>query len=241
MVVRLARAGLREIVVATLGLACVVGAASWLLGWGWYGWVAVAIAAPVWLWVLYFFRDPDRTIPAGPGLFVSPADGVVTDVTPVGPESELGCAGVRIGVFMSIFSVHVNRAPCDAEVTATAHAPGDFLDVRNPAGWSRNESVTISLAYQRHPLVVRQIAGLVARRIVCDCRTGDALRRGQRLGMIKFGSRLELLLPEELNAEVCVSVGQKVLAGSSVLASHSPIRSVPAGVGHRKDSDAQVR
>jgi phosphatidylserine decarboxylase len=182
----------------------------------------VAIVLIVYLWVLWFFRDPDRVVPSGPGLFVSPADGTVSDITQIGPESELGRPGVQIGIFMSIFSVHVNRAPCDGAVEFVTHRAGAFLDARDPAASCRNESATIALCYQSgtqtYRVVMRQVAGLIARRIVTDVAKGAGISRGQRVGMIKFGSRCELLLPAELAGRVLVKVGQKVSAGGTVLA-----------------------
>ena len=172
--------------------------------------------------MLFFFRDPERVPPSEPGLFISPADGRVADITPLGPQSALKSDGVQIGVFMNVFNVHVNRMPCDARVKQVTHLPGAFMDVRNPVAAEKNESVTIELAVTHegveYLVIVRQIAGLVARRIVTCCEPGDTCTRGQRFGMIKFGSRLELLLPKELAGEIPVEIGQKVLAGETVLA-----------------------
>ncbi len=188
----------------------------------WFAVPVVAVFAGVWLWVLWFFRDPTRTIPAGDGLFVSPADGVVTDITPLGADSELGCEGVRIGVFMSLFDVHVNRVPCDGVVARMASNVGKNLDVRRRDAWRLNESHLLLLDHAAdgatYPVGVRQVAGLVARRIVCRVAPGDRLSRGQRFGLIKFGSRLELLLPSALGAEPVVRIGQRVRAGSTPLA-----------------------
>lgn len=185
-------------------------------------WIPVVLAAIFWGWVLWFFRDPCRKIPGDPGLFVSPADGTVTDITPLGPESALGRPGVQIGVFMSVFSVHVNRVPCEGVVKSVQHQEGRFLDARDPAASEKNESATITLAYTHHgqtyPVVFRQIAGLVARRIVTDLQAGQSVQRGEKMGMIKFGSRGELLLPAELAGEIRVQVGQYVHAGSTILA-----------------------
>ena len=146
----------------------------------------------------------------------------MSDITQVGPESELGRPGVQIGVFMSVFSVHVNRSPCDGAVEFVTHRAGAFLDARDPAASCRNESTTIALCYQSdgqaYRVVMRQVAGLIARRIVTDLAKGTNVSRGQRVGMIKFGSRCELLLPAELADRVLVRVGQKVRAGSTVLA-----------------------
>ncbi|MCK4601782.1 MAG: phosphatidylserine decarboxylase, partial [Phycisphaerae bacterium] len=139
----------------------------------------VAAMAPVlfWLYVVAFFRDPDRATPTGPGLFVSPADGCVTDVTPLGPDSPLGRDGVQIGIFMNLFDVHVNRSPADARVERIVHRKGIFLDARDPQAAERNESATIYMTCvadgAEFPVIVRQIAGLIARRIVTDISAGQ--------------------------------------------------------------------
>jgi phosphatidylserine decarboxylase len=171
--------------------------------------------------LLWFFRDPDRQPPGGPELLTSPADGRVTDITPIGAESPLGCPGVKIGIFMSIFDVHVNRSPADARVEHVQHSPGVFLDARNPLSAERNESATIFLSIRQdgnaYPLVIRQVAGLIARRIVTDLREGQPLARGQRIGMIKFGSRMEVFVPRDLSPRVLVKVGDHVQAGRTAL------------------------
>ena len=188
------------------------------------GWFAVLLPLPVLLWlgVVWFFRDPERAAPRAPGLLLSPADGHVADITEIGPDSPLGRNGVKIGIFMSVFDVHVNRSPAAVRVGHMEHTRGAFLDVRDPQAPLRNESTTIHLTHQRDgeawPLVVRQIAGLIARRIVTDLAEGQDLSRGQRIGMIKFGSRLELMAPRELAVRVPVQIGQRVRAGQSVLA-----------------------
>ncbi len=214
--------GRREWLAAT-AVAVVGCAALGVLAWR-VGWLCLLPGVPIvllWLWVVWFFRDPQRVVPDGPGLFVSPADGTVTDVTPVGADSPLGAEGVRIGVFMSIFDVHVNRAPCDGHVESVEHRDGVFLDARKPEAAFRNESTTIRLTHALHgtdyPVVVRQVAGLIARRIVTDLREGQAVRRGERMGMIKFGSRLELLVPRALAGAVRVAVGDRAVAGRTVL------------------------
>jgi len=221
LALRLTPYGRRELVLATILLAALAGGGAYLARTHW-AWLAVtAVAAAVWVWVISFFRDPDRDTPTGEGLFISPADGCVADITPLGPDSPLGRAGVQVGVFMSVFDVHVNRAPCDGVVTAVAHEAGAFLDARDPAASQRNESATITLSHPHgdryYPIVFRQIAGLVARRIVTDLRPAQNVRRGQRMGMIKFGSRVELLVPEELAGQVRVQVGQRVRAGQTIL------------------------
>lgn len=219
----LTKYGARELAIGTLALGTGVAVSAWAAArFSPWLWALAACDLAVWAWVLAFFRDPERLAPPGDGLFVSPADGRVSDITPLGADSLLGCPGIQIGVFMNVFNVHVNRAPCDGEVVSVTHRDGAFLDVRDPHASERNESTAIHLRHshggQAYPVVVRQIAGLVARRIVTDLAAGQTLRRGQRIGMIKFGSRLELLLPESLAAEIRVSVGQKVRAGQTVLA-----------------------
>jgi phosphatidylserine decarboxylase len=187
----------------------------------WLYWPVAPVPALLWIWVLWFFRDPNRALPEGPERYVSPADGVVTDITPVGPDSPLGTEGIQVGVFMSVFDVHVNRAACDGRIDRIEHRDGTFLDVRKPEGWEKNESTTIYLTTEiqgrSYPVVIRQIAGLVARRIVTDLTEGQDVQRGRRIGMIRFGSRCELLVGNALHPVVEVRVGQKVRAGASVL------------------------
>jgi len=187
-------------------------------------WIGLLLLPPtvVYVWLLWFFRDPEVRGPEEEGLFLTPADGIVADITPVGKDSELGCDGVRIGVFMSIFNIHVNRMPCDGRIEEVVHHPGEFLDVRRTEAYERNESTTIRLSHRFrgtvYPVVVRQIAGLIARRIVTCLKPGQELARGQRFGMIRFGSRLELLLPEPLAGNIRVRVGDRARLGETVLA-----------------------
>ena len=175
----------------------------------------------VWVWVAAFFRDPERRVPAGEGLLISPADGLVVDIDPVGPEGPLGCDGTKIGIFMSVFDVHVNRSPVDGAIVSVSHKDGAFFDARRSDASERNESATIQMCYRHcgseYPLVVRQIAGLIARRIVTDLSEGQTVQRGERIGMVKFGSRVELLVPGELVGEVAVGLGQRVRAGQTIL------------------------
>jgi len=225
---KVTRYGLKIVIIATvlaLGLCAAVLAFVRFLPW----WATVAILAPdlvIYFWVLWFFRDPERDVPQDPGLFISPADGRIADITNIGPDSELGRDGVRIGVFMNIFNVHLTRCPVDGVVESIEHRPGLFLDVRDPHASERNESTTICLKYDHqgveYPVVFRQIAGLVARRIVTDLSEGQAVTRGQRVGMIKFGSRLELLVPAELVGTVCVNIGQVSRGAETILVDSAP-------------------
>jgi phosphatidylserine decarboxylase len=171
--------------------------------------------------VLYFFRDPRRDVPTQPGLLVSPADGTVAEVTPVDHDDFIGGPAVRIGIFLSVFNVHINRAPAACRVIRLQYHPGAFLNALNPESAIRNENLWIGLEEEAPPhrrLVVRQIAGLIARRIVCNLRSGEVVARGHKFGMIKLGSRTELILPRQSGLEIEVSVGQKVAGGSTILA-----------------------
>lgn len=168
------------------------------------------------LFVLSFFRDPERKVPGGPETAVSPADGKVTDIEEV-DEPFLGGRALRIGIFLSVFNVHVNRVPLDGTVKEVRYQPGEFLDARKPECKDRNESNFVGFEGPMGLFGVRQITGYVARRIVCPLAEGDEVARGERMGMIKFGSRTELLVPVDAPVEVDVEVGQAVRGGSSVL------------------------
>jgi phosphatidylserine decarboxylase len=173
------------------------------------------------VFVLYFFRDPRRTVPTGPGLVVSPADGTVAEITELAYDEFVGGPAVRIGIFLSIFNVHMNRSPAEARVIRLQYHPGAFLNALDPLSAIRNENLWIGLEEEQPPhrrLIVRQIAGLIARRIVCNLRSGEVVARGHKFGMIKLGSRTELILPIEDHLQVLVRVGQKVHGGATVLA-----------------------
>jgi len=194
-------------IVAAIGL--VIGYA---FGW-WILWVPCLIALVL---LLGFFRDPPRRVPQIPGAVVSPADGKVTAIT-VNQDPEAGPAGGPvISSFLSVLDVHINRAPYAGRITGLRYRPGDFLNALNVDSGKRNEANWIFMECGRHHLTVRQIAGLIARRIVCRVRKGDRVRRGQRIGLIRFGSRTELYLPPE--ARVQVEVGQRVSGGRTVVA-----------------------
>ena len=174
--------------------------------------------------VVYFFRDPQRKIPQDAGLMVSPADGKIAEITPLEHDSFIGGPAVRIGIFLSIFNVHLNRVPCGARVLSLRYLPGKFLNALKPESARENESMWIGLedaGQSRRRLIVRQITGQFARRIVCGLRPGETLARGQQFGMIKLGSRTELILPATEGLKIVVEVGQRVAAGSSVLARYA--------------------
>jgi phosphatidylserine decarboxylase len=174
--------------------------------------------------VVWFFRDPPRRVPDAPGLVVSPADGTIAEVVEIEDDTFIGGPAVRIGIFLSIFNVHINRAPVRSRVIALHYSPGEFLNALNPESAIRNENLWIALEEEEsphRPLVVRQIAGLIARRIVCELRPGEVVDRGQKFGMIKLGSRTELIVPREVGLEICVKAGEKVKGGATVLARYN--------------------
>lgn len=180
------------------------------------GWIGVGLT----VWVYYFFRDPVRVTPTREGLMVSPADGVVSLLEPAVPPAELGLGDrpmVRISVFMSVFNCHVNRLPMAGRITRVAYRPGKFLNASLDKASSDNErnGLAVELADGRSYGVV-QIAGLVARRILCEVVEGQSLMTGERFGLIRFGSRLDIYLPEGVSPLVCI--GQTMIAGETVLA-----------------------
>jgi phosphatidylserine decarboxylase len=180
------------------------------------GWIGVILT----VWCYYFFRDPERVTPTGPGLIISPADGIVSLIEPAIPPAELGMADeplTRVSVFMNVFNCHVNRAPIAGEITAVAYRPGKFFNASLDKASVDNErnSLCIRMADGRSVAVV-QIAGLVARRIVCFVKPGAEMQTGERFGLIRFGSRLDVYLPH--GVEPMVKVGQTMIAAESVIA-----------------------
>ncbi|HOM53787.1 MAG TPA: phosphatidylserine decarboxylase [Phycisphaerae bacterium] len=169
---------------------------------------------------LLFFRDPRRCAPADPKLLVAPADGRATDITCIEHDPELGTAAVKISIFLSVLDVHVNRSPCSGIVQSVEHRRGHFFDARDARAGTANEANTIVIKPDEsgiHRVIVRQIAGRIARRIVCLVRPGDRVECGQRIGMIKFGSRTDLLIPSN-SCEPMVNVGDRACGAVTVLA-----------------------
>lgn len=208
--------GYREIAAATAALAAAAGALGWLVS----PYLAIPCAL-IWIWVLAFFRDPDRSATVAPGDLCAPADGTVTEITELDGYDFIEGHALRIGIFLSLFNVHVNRSPCAGRVRSRSYRRGEFLDARHPESGRRNEAMTLVVDPDPPlpgPVVVRQVAGLVARRIVCHAHEGDQLLPGARFGMIKFGSRTELILPRRETTEVLVTVGDKVRGGLTILA-----------------------
>ena len=186
---------------------------------------AVGAVFSAWLWWFFFllffftvafFRDPERMAPPDPNLIVAAADGTVVDIVESDETQVLKTRTRRVGIFLSIFDVHTNRAPIDGRVVYRQHREGLCLDARRADCSEKNESMTWAFENPRVTIVVRQITGAIARRIVAWAQMGDELKKGERFGMIRFGSRTELYLP--LNAEVLVKTGDHVLGGSTIIA-----------------------
>jgi len=179
-----------------------------------------ALLASVCIWVLAFFRDPHRTVPADTNLLLAPADGKITDIEIVDENDFIGAKVLRIGIFLSIFDAHINRAPCNVKVEKITYKQGKYKNAKNPQSGLLNESNNLGLVRTDSPqqrLIVRQISGAIARRIVCEVSEGQVLTGGQKFGMIKFGSRTELYLPARENARCLVRIGDKVKAGLTPL------------------------
>ena len=187
-------------------------AAGVLVGW---------LTSPVWalpacllaLFFLWFFRDPERSIPDSSGAVVSPGDGKVTDVSSV---SLNGISRTRISIFLSVFDVHVNRSPVAGTIRDVRYQKGKFLNAMSPASAEHNEQNTVTVEGDGQTVIFKQIAGLLARRIVFNKKAGDRVERGERVGLIKFGSRVDVLL--DASARMQIKVGDRVKGGSSVLA-----------------------
>ncbi len=194
-------------------------------------WVVIvieAVLAAVLIWVLMFFRDPERFCPSEPNLLLAPADGRVTDIETVDEDGFIGGPALRIGIFLSIFNVHLNRAPCNARVETITYKKGKYINAMNPQSGRINESNNLGLVRTDSPeekLIVRQISGAIARRIVCATTEGWELAGGEKFGMIKFGSRTELYVPisscvscdAQYEIKCLVQIGDKVKAGLTPL------------------------
>src|SRR5713226_10385825 len=187
----------------------VLGGVGLLLHW----YVAASVLVFLAAFVFSFFRDPERIIPAGPGAVVSPADGRVVVVT---DEENAGRAGQRVSIFLAIWNVHVNRSPAAGTITALEYRPGKFLAAMRERASVENEQNVFTLSTDAGEMVFKQIAGLIARRVVSWKKPGENVARGERIGLVRFGSRVDVWVPKE--AEILVNVGENVKGGSSVLA-----------------------
>lgn len=179
-------------------------------------WVGLIISA----WCLYFFRDPERVVPDEVGVLISPADGTVCSVSSVVPPAELGMGTeerTRITIFLSVFNVHVNRVPAAGEITASAYVPGKFLNAAAENASEENERQLVRMTTEDgKDIAFAQIAGLVARRILCDLKEGDVVARGDRFGLIRFGSRTDIYL--DTSQAATVKVGQTMIGGETIIA-----------------------
>lgn len=211
---RFAREGLIFIllagVIALGGIAVAAGHGSW----GW--WLLAIVLVVIALWVGYFFRDPERTGDRGERLVVSPADGRVVMITEVDEPAFLHGRALRISIFMNIFNVHVNRYPVDGVVEYVHYNPGKFMNAAKDKASLENEQMSVGIQSGDNRILVRQIAGLIARRIVNYAHVGDQCAQGARMGIIRFGSRVDVFMP--VTAHVCVAIGDRPLAGTTVLA-----------------------
>jgi phosphatidylserine decarboxylase len=208
----------------------VLGGAAYLAQWMIVAVVLVCLA----LFVFSFFRDPERVIPAEPGAIVSPGDGRVVVVT---DEEDAGRPGKRISIFLAVWNVHVNRAPAAGVITRMEYRPGKFLAAMRERASMENEQNVFTLSTDAGDMVFKQIAGLIARRVVSWKQEGERVARGERIGLVRFGSRVDVWLPKD--AEILVRVGENVKGGSSVLA-HWPAKAVSSHLSDQQSSDADA-
>ncbi len=197
-----------RLIFATLGVLLLV---SWFIS----GWLSLLFVILI-LYTFAFFRDPERATPTDPDLVIAAADGAISDIIEIEENEILKTKTRRVGIFLSIFDVHTNRAPIEGRITYRQHHEGLCLDARSTECSDKNEAMTWAFQNSRATIVVRQLTGAIARRIVAWSKVGDDLQKGERFGMIRFGSRTEVYLP--LNAEILVKVGDHVSGGSTIIA-----------------------
>ncbi len=197
--------------------------AAWAaVRWNGWWWVATVPLLVVSVWLLVFFRDPARAGPRGERLVIAPADGRIVSVVETEEPSYLKARAARVSIFMSVFDVHVNRYPVSGTVVYRHYNAGRFLHAAAEKASLDNEQSSIGITGPHGPLLVRQIAGLIARRIVTDGQVGDSAQQGARLGLIRFGSRVDVYLPLASRPRVVVRVGDRVAAGATVVAEYGP-------------------
>ena len=225
-----ARTGLAELFVFSLlffggaaGLGWLTIRQGWSGFWGWISWLAVTALFVIGVLIVWFFRNPQRKIPEDEGLVVSPADGKVVAIEELEHDDFIGGPAVEIGIFLSIFNVHINRIPIAGRVIGLKYKEGKYLNALRPESAKENEQLAVKIEGTEAPhrrMIVRQITGAIARRIVCWLKPGDELSKGEQFGMIKLGSRTELVLPKEEGLKFLVKIGDHVQAGSSILAEY---------------------
>jgi phosphatidylserine decarboxylase len=209
-----AREGITFIVIAAL--VAVAAYAAALTRRSWPLWLLAFAITLVALWVAYFFRDPERTGDRGPRLVIAPADGKVVMITDVDEPTFLHGRATRVSIFMNVFSVHVNRYPVSGTVRYVFNSPGKFLNAATEQSSLENEQTSVGLEAGQHRVLVRQIAGLIARRIHTYSREGERVEQGERMGLIRFGSRVDVFVPP--GSAVTVKVGDSTIAGTTVIA-----------------------
>lgn len=223
MRIPLTKYGLPQVAVFPLALIAVMLTVAVFVDIMWLFYCVEIVLAIVLLWVLAFFRDPVRDGPpdTDANILIAPADGKITDIEQVQEDTFIQGKALRIGIFLNIFNVHINRMPCTAAVEKIVYKPGKYKNAMTPASARVNESNDIMLTRlggNAEKIIVRQISGAIARRIVCEAKEGDDFTGGQKFGMIKFGSRTELYIPAEQNIDCLVKIGDKVKAGITVMA-----------------------
>lgn len=200
------------------GFLLITGVASvlWIYFTSYFSLITFCLSFGLTIFMVFFFRDPERKIPEGEGIFVSPADGKVILIKDVYEKDYLKDDAKEISIFMSPVNVHVNRAPCSGNVSVVKYSPGRFMAAYRDTASMNNENIIMVLDGKEGRVLVRQVAGFIARRAVCRVKVGDVLRRGERYGIIKFGSRLDVYLPKD--TKIMVKLGDKVKAGETVIA-----------------------
>ena len=202
-----------------IGIATLAAAAAFTLALArrsWTLWLLAVIVTVMALWVAYFFRDPERTGDRGASLVVAPADGRLIMLAEVDEPAFIQGQAIRMSIFMSVFNVHVNRYPVDGVVRYVHYGKGKFINAAAEKSSLENEQMSVGIESGKHRVLVRQIAGLIARRIVTYSKVGDLVRQGDRMGIIKFGSRVDVFVPSD--ARVLAKVGDLTTAGTTVLA-----------------------
>ncbi len=202
-----------------IGTAMAIAAAAFALALfrrSWALWLLALALTVIALWVAYFFRDPERTGERGPQIVVAPADGKLIMITEVDEPSFIGGRAIRLSIFMNVFNVHVNRYPVDGTVKHLHYNPGKFLNAAAEKSSLENEQSSVGIESGSYRILVRQIAGLVARRIVTYSREGEQVKQGDRMGLIRFGSRVDVFMP--VGATLKVPLGTLTTAGTTVLA-----------------------
>ncbi|MGH7753677.1 MAG: phosphatidylserine decarboxylase family protein [Gemmatimonadales bacterium] len=209
-----------------IAIAWALAGALWFAAWKWWGggwaWAVPGVWTAAALWVIAFFRDPVPHGPRGDALVLAPAAGTIVHITEITEPMYLQAPSIRISIFLSVFDVHVNRFPVGGTVELVHYNPGRFLHAASEKASLDNEQSSVGIRGPRGQVLVRQIAGAIARRIVTDPKAGDSVTQGARLGLIRFGSRTDLFLPQAAHPAIRVKVGDKVMVGETVLAEYTP-------------------